>query len=694
ISDSVYLEQGIAYYFESFCKGYYWNNCCNPWIKTNIKGNYLKIGWVMPGTSNLTVIPWNNVRPAGPRTVHGVQWEIFENQSAYDFDDLKNSASIPNEVIRLDSLSTTNYATTKDHFSSRIRGYLVAPVTGEYTFCFACDNVGQFWLSPDTLPENAQIKSDITYCQPDWLQNTSVQTLVAGQRYFFEILHYDTVYTDLIKLGWKIPGDTLLQVIRHPYVLNYNSSATVQSFTLLDHEATAFPEWNFTPRYHLAPWNVRNKSISWTTSNHAVANVSADGIINMVSPGVCYIVARPVGNQALSDSVLVTVTNYYGPYFVKQNASENGDGHSWENAISLTKLLSILSQGTLSQRALVCVAEGIYKPTTTIDQNQTFGLNNTRIVGGFANSITGNDTTSRNYANHETILSGEIGFAEETIDNCFHVVVAQNNSIINGFTIRDGRASCSSHGWTPGLSYYKRDDNGGGIIAEGGNLTIENCKITNNAAWNSGGGLSCRGANAKVVNCEIYANKSISEAIGTGGWFNLIINTHGAGISASYNSVLNITGCQIHNNSAMGTASAIFQSGSVVNVQKSAIFDNNGGGNSIVIKDGSSMNMNNVTIKGDVVYFFYPSGNIENTTIDGKLDVGYCYSKNAISLDNCIITGFYPTVVPSSSSYYNLADSVFTAKYCILGNSLFGASKEALISDSLPESTTWLDTLA
>jgi hypothetical protein len=695
IPDSVYLEQGKAYYFESFCKGYFWNNCCNPWIKTNIKGNYLKIGWVLPGTSNLSVISWNNVRPAGPRTLHGVQWEIFENQSTYDFDELKNTAAVPDEVVRLDSLSTTNYATTKDHFSSRIRGYIIAPNTGEYTFYFACDNVGQFWLSSDTLPENAQLKNEITYCQPDWTQNTCVQTLVAGQRYFFEILHYDTVYTDLIKLGWKIPGDTLPGVIRYPYILNYDGIGTVQSFTLLDHETTAFPGWNVTPRYHLATWNARDKSIRWTSSNQSVATVNADGIINMVSPGLCYIIARPLGNPALSDSLKVTVTNYYGPYFVKQNAAEDGDGHSWDTAIPLTKLLYNLNQGEMNQQVKVYVAEGIYKPTTTIDQNQSFILNNTRIVGGFSSSITGNDTTTRDYANHETILSGEIGTPGQTIDNCYHVVVPHNSSTIDGFTIRDGRASCSSYGWTPGFSYYKREDNGGGIIVEGGSLTIKNCKLTNNSAWNSGGGLFCRGASVQVMNCEIYSNSAISEAIGVGGWFVLIINTHGAGISASSSSVLNITDCQIYNNSAMGTASAIFQQGSVINLQNSTISNNYGGGNnSLYNTSGSTMTMNNVTIKGDVVYFSYPSGNIRNTTIDGKLDVGYCYSKDAISLDNSIITGFYPTAVPSSSSYYNLADSVFAAKYCILGNSLFGDNKEELISDSIQSCTTWLDSLA
>ncbi len=694
ITDSVHLVQGKPYYFESFCQGYYWNNCCNPWIKTPMIGNYLKIGWVVPGTSNLSVIPWNCVRPAGPGTVRGVQWEIFENQATYDFDDLKNAAFVPDWVVRLDSLSTTNFSTTKDHFSSRIRGYLLAPATGDYTFYFACDNVGQFWLSSDTLPENAQMKSAITYCQPDWWQNTSVQSLVAGQRYFFEILHYDTVYTDLIQLGWKIPGDTVPRVIKYPFILNYNDGITVQSFTLLDHEFTAFPGWTVTPRHYLAPWNSPDKSIRWTSGNQSVATVNADGIITMVASGVCNIVARPASNPALSDTVRVTVTNYYGPYFVKQNAAGDGDGHSWESAIPLAKLLNGLNQGELNQQVKVFVAEGTYKPTTTIDQNKTFNLNHIRIVGGFPNSVTGNDTITRDYTNHETILSGEIGTPGETIDNSYHVVTTRNSCTINGFTIRDGRASCSSYGWTPGFSYFKREDNGGGIITEGCNLTIENCKLTNNSAWNSGGGLYSGGSNVKIENCQFYQNYTVSELIGTGGVFFLLINTYGAGISASSNTVINLANTTIFNNVAMGQAGAIFMQSSVVNLTNCSAKNNPGfGGYAFYAASGSTLNLNNSTVAGTIQYYSYPSGIVSNTTIDGNLLVANCFSKNAVSLDNSIITGFDSfTILPSSGN--NLSDSVFSAKYCILGNSLFGASKEVLISDTVPDHTNWLDTLA
>ena len=686
IPDSIYMEPGKAYYFEAFCVGF--GNCCYPWIKTPIKGNYLKIGWVLPGSASLTVIPWQNVRPAGPRTIHGVQWELFENQSTYNFDDLKNTSAVPDEVVRLDSLKTKDYSTTKDHFSSRIRGYLIAPVTGEYTFYFACDNAGQFWLSNDTLPDNAQLKSAINYCQPDWYQNASVQTLVTGERYYFEILHYDTVYTDLIKLGWKLPGDTVLQVIRYPFILNYNGSATLESFALADHEVTAFPGMNVTIRYHLAPWNVRNKSIRWRSGNESVATVNADGIISMVSPGVCCIVARPMGNPALSDSLIVTVTDYYGPWFVRQNASEEGDGHSWENAIPLTKLIQILNQGEVNQQVKIYVSEGTYKPTTTIDRNKTFLLNNLRIVGGFGNNSTGTDTTSRDFLNHETILSGEIGVPGETLDNSYHVIITQGSTSIDGFTIRDGRASCSSYGDNPFISYYKQDDNGGGIYAGGPTTIVTNCKITNNSAWNGGGGLHCRGdifmhKNLSINNCEVYGNKAQSTVI-WGGWiWEIIMNTYGAGIATSSFVSVDMINCLFHDNIAMGIAGAVYMTGTGANIERCSFYNNSE--TTIYASSGTSISLKNSTVKGSVGICM-GTGDIISTTVFGSMMNG-CnpYCNGIINLDNSFATSI-------DTSVFNAAST--TIRRCIIGSNLYGDNKYTLLSNAIQLGSAWLDTLA
>ena len=687
-SDSLFLESNKHYYFEAFCVGYYWNNCCNPWIKTFVKGNYLKVGWVLPGTSNLQVIPWQNVRPAGPKQSPGVKWEIFKNRTGYEFDTLKITTEIPDEVRQLDSLVTIDNATSLDHFSSRIRGYLLPPETGDYTFYFACDNVGQFWLSTDTSATNAQLKSVITSAQPDWLQNTSIQTLTAGKRYYFEILHYDTVYTDLIKLGWRIPGGTGPEVIKAPFILNFGDQIPLQSFSLIDRKITAFPGWTVTPRYHITPWNGTNKTIHWKSSNMAIASVNADGIITMVSPGTCLIMAAMVENQLLADTLQLTVTNYYGPYFAKENAPENGDGRSWNSAIRLTTLLDILKNGELTQQVRIYIAAGTYKPTTTIDQNMTFLLNNTRIVGGFNATISGSDTTNRDVMAHETILSGEIGVPGETIDNCYHVVVTRGTSAIDGFTIRDGRASCSTHGWTPGFHYFKRDDNGGGIITEGQYTSITNCRITNNSAWNGGGGVFCNGSGMSppvvtVQNCGFFSNRTQQQTITLGGIFTLVINGYGAGMWAG-SSLVNVKGCDFYDNNAVGDGRAIFLSNSTANIENSSIYKNNGSHEDLKATSNSAFNLKNVSVDGSVVANLNSSLNLNCSTITGG---GYIHDGiNTVALDNSIWTGMSLSQIPEPN--------LVTVKYSILDSTLYGTSNTDIVAANLPAPTTWLDTLA
>ena len=691
--DSVYLESGKPYYFESFC----WN-AAFAWNWT-LAQNYIKIGWTLPNRNQLQLITGEFLKRANPKQELSVDWEIFKNNTSYDFSFLRNSDSIPDLIIKLDSLNTKDNSTLLDHFSSRIRGYLVPPVSGNYSFYFACDNVGQFWLSTDTNVVNAQLKSEISAIQTDWTQNSSTQTLVAGQKYFFEILHYDTVYTDLVKLGWKIPGDTMPVVIRTPYITSCGENVAPDNFSFMDDHILSYPNWAITPSYRITQWNASNKSIQWESLNQAIATVSPYGVITTLSPGLCHIKASLADSPFITDTLEVVVTDYYGPYFVKENAPENGNGHTWDTAIRLDKLLDFLNRGLHPQRITVFVSKGTYKPTTTIDQNKTFTLNNIRLVGGFNYAATGSDTTSRDFVAHETILSGEIGAPGETLDNCYHVVVMQGNSVIDGFTIRDGRATCSTHGFTLGISTYKRDDNGGGILSESLNSTIINCKITNNSAWNGGGGINCfawwgEPAIVNMQNCSIYSNRTQQTLITLGGVFELIVNANGAGIKAT-SCTLNLTGCNLYDNFSKGHGGAVFLESATTNIDRCSFYQNSSTGtnNSIYAKDGSGIIMDNSTVKGEVYCFFYPSATIRNSTIIGSFGSAFCYSKNAISLDNTIVTDFNPYAIPVNNANA-LSDTCYSAKYCILGNSLFGASKENVISDSIQQYPTWLDTLA
>ena len=504
---------------------------------------------------------------------YGVDWEIYNNQFINDF--ALMDTLIPNQIIKLDSVNTPDYSTGMDHFLSRIKGYILPRVSGNYSFYFASDNVAQFWLSPDSSETNAQLKSNVLYAQADWNQNISSQNLVAGKKYFFKILHYDSVYIDKIKLGWKMPNETLIKTIKFPYLTSCGNDIVPGSLAILYDSIVGYPNYTHSLKYRFMPWNTTNKSIVWTSTNTSIATVNSNGLVTLIKQGNCNIIGKLVAETTLTDTINVTVWNDSGPFFVKANASIYNDGKSWEKAIDFQTLLGILNTRQVNQIVNIYLSEGIYKPTTNLDRNKSFILNRVRLLGGYAETSYGTDTTMRDILNYETILSGEIGIPNETIDNSFHVVTAYNTTTIDGVTIRDGRASCSTYGFTAGSYSFKPDDSGGGVYIPTikSNIFIKNSKIKNNSAWNSGGGLCCTRSSINIIqsslltleNCSVSENIIQQTLISTGGIFNIQVNGQGAGISL-YTSTLNANNCKFYENIGIAHGKVIYLENAASNI--------------------------------------------------------------------------------------------------------------------------------
>lgn len=691
ITDSVYLEFNKPYYFESFCKGFLtYNNNTSTFFYS---ANYLKIGWVLPNSNQLEVITGNNLRPAKQKQSSSVNWEIFKNKTSYDFSTLKSTDSIPDQIMTLDSVYTPNYSTGMDRFASRIKGYIIPPVSGNYSFYFACDDVGQFWLSIDSSQTGAQLINNISTIQTDWNQNISNQILVAGQKYFFEILHYDTAYTDMIKLGWKIPGDTVPTVIKKPFISNYNDGIPVTGFSFFDTTILTYQNQTFTPPSIIRPWNASNKGIKWKSTNDSIATIDANCVIKTLRVGTCQIIGLVDSDTTLSDTLNITVTDYSGPFFVKPSASASGDGRSWDHPIELGTLLEILNKAQLQQQVTIYASEGIYKPTTTIDRNKTFWMPNIKFYGGYDSANTQTDTSKRNVEIHKTILSGDIGVQDDNFDNSYHVVTAYKNTIIDGVTVSDGRASCSSYGWTPGYYQYKPDDNGGGIFVPGAvsNIKVNNCTIKNNSAWNSGAGIHCfrssinvnQSSTVELENSAIHSNMMQQTYITTaGGVFTIVVNAQGAGISM-ITSILKTSNTLFYNNSGAGYGKAIYLEGSIANIDNCSFFNNIGPNEDIWGVSSNRIIVRNSTIKGSFVAFSSPA-EIYNSTIDGG---GY-FGGNSIykiKLDNVIWTYLN----------YDLTDTTkVNTKFSIIRNTKYGNSVYDTLATNLPNNSLWLDTLA
>lgn len=247
--------------------------------------------------------------------------------------------------------------------------------------------------------------------------------------------------------------------------------------------------------------------------------------------------------------------------YVKQSASGNNDGSTWTDAYTnLQSALNVANSGDS-----IWVSEGIYKPSVDKLGNPSPSDSRTKtllmidgvtLVGGFYGDET--NFNQRDFENHETILSGDLGIANDTSDNAYHIITGVDNYNINGFTLTKGSATSSENN-----QYF-----GGGIHNNGvSNINIECCKFENNYAFGGAaiGNYYCT-APIEITNCWFIADTTN----------NLVNNSGEGGAIANWNSAPVITNCIFVDNYAYTYGGALYNWGSGSNGQiTNSVFYNN-----------------------------------------------------------------------------------------------------------------------
>jgi len=118
---------------------------------------------------------------------------------------LNTPASLTNVLGTLEGI--TDYG---DNYGERVRGHLTAPVTGNYYFWIAASDSAELWISNDHEPVNKVKRAWVAAngaasrqwdLQPN--QKSGWLSLVAGQKYYVEILHKAGVGAgDNWAVGW------------------------------------------------------------------------------------------------------------------------------------------------------------------------------------------------------------------------------------------------------------------------------------------------------------------------------------------------------------------------------------------------------------------------------------------------------------------------------------------------------------
>jgi len=99
-----------------------------------------------------------------------------------------------------------------DNYGQRLRGYITAPATGDYTFWIAGDDQSELRLSSDDHPGRAAVIARVSSYTPyrGWTtaaeQKSALIRLTAGKRYYIEARQKDGTGDDHLSVGWQGPG--------------------------------------------------------------------------------------------------------------------------------------------------------------------------------------------------------------------------------------------------------------------------------------------------------------------------------------------------------------------------------------------------------------------------------------------------------------------------------------------------------
>ena len=186
------LTGGIPYYFRAYTrKGTTWTG------GVEISAIPLGAALVCEGDGRLYVETWNGIAPDActsdvpiatpPTTAVTRAFARFE---------------LPNNVA--------------DSFGMRIRGFICAPETGNYTFYIASDDGGDLFLSTNTDAANKRLIAEMPGCSwaaaRQWTKHPEQQSipisLVAGQKYYVEVIFKEGTDDDNLAVGWRRPSNT------------------------------------------------------------------------------------------------------------------------------------------------------------------------------------------------------------------------------------------------------------------------------------------------------------------------------------------------------------------------------------------------------------------------------------------------------------------------------------------------------
>ena len=138
--------------------------------------------------------------------------EIWRNMGGESIADLTGNPKFKEKPDESGPISAIDSWNLGNSYGVRIRGYVHPPETGEYVFWIASDDQSELWLSTDDTPAKKQKLCSLTHDvgHREWgkdpAQKSAPVALVAGKRYYIEVLQKQGGGGEHVAVGWTRPG--------------------------------------------------------------------------------------------------------------------------------------------------------------------------------------------------------------------------------------------------------------------------------------------------------------------------------------------------------------------------------------------------------------------------------------------------------------------------------------------------------
>lgn len=222
---------------------------------------------------------------------------------------------------------------THEQYGGKILGWLTPAESGNYTFFVSSDDASEFWLSTDANAANLVKVCEETDCCEGFLEpgtpnddgvtftTSEPVALVAGKKYYFELLWKEGGGGDYGRVAWRKAGDTtpagslpaipgaFLSTQADPGGASVTITQQPQSVTVPESSLVTFT----LAETHTSPY-VTSASIQWYRNNQPIIGATGSsyttGFLTPADNGAKYkaMVAVP-GASTFTDEATVTVTS-------------------------------------------------------------------------------------------------------------------------------------------------------------------------------------------------------------------------------------------------------------------------------------------------------------------------------------------------------------------------------------------------